>query len=416
MESVETKPNNPIKTQKRILLVGLTTERNLGDRIIAECAEFLFRQATLQNPIDFQWVDLAGCFQRESVPVKIIRKIKMIGFWATRRFLPSMAKAEIESGINRQCEYFSHHIDHVDLIVIVGGGIIKFKTEFFHYFIPGLVRAAEKNGTSIMINAAGVEGYDNENVGCQALKKALNSAVVKVITTRDDIETLRESYLPNNQHSLIRAVADPAVHAARVYGIKRDENSKIIGVGLIRGGIFKSNGIPFRPSQVEELYINLIAGLERAGRPYKLFTNGLPTDFEMGEKILQRLGRGAREKGILVPQGARDLVNIIASFQGIVAARLHACITAFSLGVPAIGIVWNEKMTRFGKNIGHPDRFLAMDRITSKALLEQLERTLGDPIDGEQSQHYKATIFESVGESLTYCGILSARGNAESAP
>lgn len=46
-----------------------------------------------------------------------------------------------------------------------------------------------------MMNGVGIEGYSETDIRCQRLKKAINQDCFKVITTRDDIDTLKTTIL-----------------------------------------------------------------------------------------------------------------------------------------------------------------------------------------------------------------------------
>lgn len=46
-----------------------------------------------------------------------------------------------------------------------------------------------------MMNGVGIEGYSETDIRCQRLKKAINQDCFKVITTRDDIDTLKITIL-----------------------------------------------------------------------------------------------------------------------------------------------------------------------------------------------------------------------------
>ncbi|MFR7442385.1 MAG: hypothetical protein ACLUUO_01275 [Sellimonas intestinalis] len=69
----------------------------------------------------------------------------------------------------------------------------------FHDPMNEAIEIAEKYHVPAYFHAVGVEnGYNEKFCGCRIVKKYLNSPTVKMVTTRDDIETLKK-YLRENE-------------------------------------------------------------------------------------------------------------------------------------------------------------------------------------------------------------------------
>jgi len=389
---------------KKIILAGLLKDKNLGDRVIADCTKYLYNQVIMEKiPVEYCWVELKGSLQSKRkgtnlvvVLRRLIKKLNWNGLFD-----------RISYKIEKQTKYFESIIKGGDLIVVVGGGLIKYRYQQFWLYISGLIYAAERQRIPVILNAVGIEGYNPHNRRCQVLRKALNSPIVMAITTRDDLNTLREKYLLRNTKIISKLVADPAVFSGTVYQIKKSSNSDLIGIGLIRGGIFKDNGIPLSRNAIINLYVNIILELETRNIPWVFFTNGLPADVELVEIIYKKIGRPFNFKEILVPKSAYELVENISKFKAIIAARLHACIIAYSLGIPAIGLVWNGKLLEFGKNIGYSHRFISCNNFHSKHIVDILEDAIDKGYDLEQQKIYKMTIQSSILDILQRVKIMS---------
>ncbi|MDE6354862.1 MAG: polysaccharide pyruvyl transferase family protein, partial [Prevotella sp.] len=67
------------------------------------------------------------------------------------------------------------------------------------------------------------------------------------------------------------------------------------------------------------------------------------------------------------------MIENIASYKCIIAARLHSCIVAYSLGIPVIGLVWNYKLKLWGKNIGTEDFFIESKNLQTDFIMNKLE-------------------------------------------
>ncbi|MDW2111757.1 polysaccharide pyruvyl transferase family protein, partial [Vibrio sp. 2089] len=161
-------------------------------------------------------------------------------------------------------------------------------------------------------------------------------------------------------------VADSAVFSSEVYGIQK-KSLDVVGLGLVRARIFKDNGIDLDRTQVIELYASLISELEARGQSYQLFTNGLKSDVDILEDLETYLGK---QLNVIEPQTPRELVELISTFKCTIAARLHACIISYSLTVPVVGLVWNNKVKMFGECIGYPERFFSHQDFDANEIID----------------------------------------------
>lgn len=301
-----------------ILLVQIVN-RNLGDTVIADNAAYLVRQALPRisgRHYVLQYYDI------QSEDYELVRT--------------------------------------ADLIIFGGGGLIKYKQENFHEYVPALLACAEECNIPVYFNSVGVEGYDEGDERCLHLAEALNYDCVKAVTVRDDLETLRQYYLKTDR-VITSAAVDTAVFTPQVYGIQKNEQSHTIGLGIVRHRIFEDYGISEITREFQlDMWKGIIQQLETNGLAWKMFVNGLRSDYEFALEILEYMGRSSQAEYLLVPRPieSRELVATIASFEGIIACRMHANIIAYALGIPSIGLVWNDKMTYWGERIGYPERFL----------------------------------------------------------
>lgn len=100
-------------------------------------------------------------------------------------------------------KYYRKEIADCQLVVVVGGGLIKYTTQYFGTGLRGLLKAAKKNHVKVIFNAVGVEGYDSANSRCKELKYILRHSAFQSVTTRDDIETLRRDYFDGHPSLVI---------------------------------------------------------------------------------------------------------------------------------------------------------------------------------------------------------------------
>jgi glycerophosphoryl diester phosphodiesterase len=221
-----------------------------------------------------------------------------------------------------------------------------------------------------------VEGYDENDERCLMLVEALNRQCVKGITVRDDIACLREHYIKNERIS-VREVFDPAIWSSKSYVVEpKKAGGKYIGLGVARDTLFTDYGIPeIDRGFLIRLWTEIADCLEKRGYEWKIFTNGLDKDEAFARDVLDAIGHGEKVKA---PFDAKELVDEIAAMDGMIACRMHSNIIAYALGIPSVGLVWNEKMTFWGQKCGYPERFIPSDRLSAEYITGTLEKAFAE--------------------------------------
>lgn len=381
---------------KKICFVGLYNVKNLGDPIIAYCTEWLFKkhlpiQSTYQVTLDYAEKNMNWSFIH-----RLERKLYKL----------TKTQNKINFGIYLESKkYFKKQLKGADLIVVVGGGLIKYKYQHFHEHLSALIDVAEKMNIPVVLNAVGVEGYDDKDECCQFLKKHLNSSCVKHISIRDDIDTFNKYYLDDNHLLQARFVCDPAVWTAVAYNIKKDLDSNTIGIGIARGAIFIDNGINYTKEELLNLYVDIVTKLKKEGYEVILFTNGLKADNDQLFKVKKKLLANNINTEHLIPENAESLVKIISGFKAIIATRLHSCIVSYSLDIPAVGLVWNDKFSFWGENIGTPECFITVSDLKPEIIIEKLRTAIKGGYNQKRKELFRRRIVEDISELSTYWDV-----------
>lgn len=265
-----------------------------------------------------------------------------------------------------------------DLLIFAGGGLIKYKQECFYYYTAEILRIAEEHRIPVFFNCVGVEDYADDDERCQQLKESLNYSCVKGISVRDDIETLKKSYIQRKDIRVTK-VMDPAILSEKVYGIARKTESKVIGLGIIREQIFEDYGVEGIDKEFQlKLWCSIILEIEKQGYQWQLFTNGLSSDHKFALEVLEACGK-TEEAGRYFakrPACTEELVEIISGYAGIIAGRMHSNIIAYALGVPSIALVWNNKLLFWGDRIGYPERFVQPEQLEASFIMEVLLQSI----------------------------------------
>ena len=394
---------------KKIAITGLKYEWNLGDEIIYETVEYLIKKylcETNQENAIIVHSDIRSKIERNAYYKlsdkylrfrdKVLEKIQTYekekninAYYYQLRFLKKYAVLS---------EYYEDKIGKVDVIIVSGGGLIKYKYEGLDYILENLIYYAQKKQIPVLINAVGIEGYDEQHFGCQLLKKYINQSCVKMITTRDNIALLQGKWLENKEIDC-ELVGDPALWVHEVYGISKKE-SKIIGLGLIRGEIFKVNGIDYDEEKFLDLWEDIVYEIKKRGYEWKLFLNGKERDMKFADALLSRLGC-EKEKVLLVPESGKELTAVISEFKAVIACRLHAAIVSYALDVPVVELVWNEKQKHFGRIIERPNNFIEVEQFDAKKIINQLEYAMESGYDEKLRKKLKQDTYDKLKMHLT---------------
>lgn len=370
---------------KKVAVIGLYAIKNAGDNILCEATQYLIKQ---KNPeVQIVEVDV-------NPRIKSYKGLELIPFWISKvliRVSGSIFKYENSSRFRYYYEYFMWwlKINHkfktqlkdVDAIVFAGGGFLKFRTQGLNYYVEQIMKIARKNNIPVMMNGVGIEGYSETDIRCQRLKKAINQDCFKVITTRDDIDTLKNNYIVN-PNIKIAHVGDPALWVPECYNMMRNENpSNVVGINVIRGRVYQAYGNTLSEFELLNFYKKLVQGVEERGWDWVLFSNGMAADQKFGAMLLRALGCSDRRKILPTANNSVEFLEQIRSFKLVFGARLHACITSYALDVPVVGLIWSEKLRIFADVIGKKDSFFEENELNIDNILDAMEREMNSNYD-----------------------------------
>lgn len=370
---------------KKVAVIGLYAIKNAGDNILCEATQYLIKQ---KNPeVQIVEVDV-------NPRIKSYQGLELIPFWISKvliRISGSIFKYENSSKFRYYYEYFMWwlKINHkfktqlkdVDAIVFAGGGFLKFRTQGLNYYVEQIMKIAKKNNIPVMMNGVGIEGYSETDIRCQRLKKAINQDCFKVITTRDDIDTLKNNYI-TNPNTKIAHVGDPALWVPECYTMKRNENpSNVVGINVIRGRVYQAYGNTLSEFQLLNFYKKLVQGVEDRGWDWVLFSNGMAADQKFGAMLLNALGCRDKKKILPTANNSVEFLEQIRSFKLVFGARLHACITSYALDVPVVGLIWSEKLRIFADVIGKKNSYFEEDELNIDNILDAMEREMNSEYD-----------------------------------
>ena len=133
-------------------------------------------------------------------------------------------------------------------------------------------------------------------------------------------------------------------------------------------------------------YELLIRLLVERGERVCLFCNGAREDQAFAERIFfgDRLA-SSRSTGLLRlaerPGTPEELMDVIRSNSVMLAHRLHACIAAYALGIPHVGLGWDQKVESFFRSVGREDFFADGPQFSPQRLFLLLQEAAASGID-----------------------------------
>ena len=365
----------------KILVLGAYHSSNLGDPVICDCvADSLRRRFPEAEVCCHDLIHRALPALGQVSPMSAGRKTHLrrkLRFWVTEH-TPFDASLRWET---YRLKKHSEYLDNLcaqgwDLAVVAGGQLLM---DSYALFLAHAIEQLTARDVPVICNALGV-GPSCSGAVCARLGAALAHPRVTHISCRDDVALTQKRYAPGKD---IHGTTDPALYAGWTYGVARDTERKTVGLGILFPG--------FTPEkQTLAFWQGVIRGLEAKQTPWQMFTNGDPLDLSYAREILASMPElQGREAELIRLRDIKpgDLVRTVAGYGGVIAARLHSNILAAALDIPAVAVVWDDKLPAFYEKIGRPGRCVTVDTDADTVL-----RILGEA----QQNGYDAALVESL--------------------
>lgn len=368
----------------RIGLVYINTN-NIGDIVIFDSTKYLIERSLSEMGVDdyeITPIDMGEKVANKSKLSQSFVDSQKANYSRANRYVKEWKASKLYS-------YFLKNevpkLEYMDLIVFAGGGLIKFHQQNFHMYIDEITSVADRYGIPVVLNAVGIEGYKDNDVRCKILKNALNRSCVKAISTRDDLKLLREKYVVGRRIKT-SLVCDPALWSAETYDVEPSKGNTV-GIGVIRPEIFSLYGKAASKDALLVLYKTIINELESRKIKFKLFTNGARRDQEFIYDIKNYMQRDDGFDSLIepIPDDGRELVERISRYGRILTCRMHAAVIAYSLGVPAVSVVWNRKLQYFAEITGQSDNLIFSRDFSKKDLI--IGKILGSSLPDKDDRY-----------------------------
>ena len=331
----------------RIAIAGLGNDKNFGDPIILESAKAVYKDVLVEHLGDnnIEWIECnlephSGAW-RNQYANRLFHKLFHSVPWSIYIW-----RVLIKGLMLFWSRMYDSQVNSSKLGVIAGGGLLHYKYLDCGIGVCLFILSCARNRVPVIVNAVGVEGFDSKNTVCNLMRWCLNNDAVKAITTREETQFIEKFYINGNtEKKYYGCCYDPAIFASRLISARNEDRRNVIGIGLMRRGPFYD--ISANKNYSDELvsfYAFLAKKFDTGGIAYEFFTNGHDADLALKDAIEDRIGH---KINVRIPKEPIQLIEIINSFSGIVAARMHALIIGYSLAKPEVGIVWHNKVAKW---------------------------------------------------------------------
>lgn len=351
-ECITEKKDNTV----RVGLITLSKDTNIPEHIIANCTRYLLQTALKELAIE-EYIFTEICMR------------------------------EIEANKLVEC----------DVLFFVGGGIIKYDHNWtdFPELIDKITMLADKYDIPVMFVGVGVESYDESAEKCKQLQNAINRKCVKYFTARDNEENCRR-YI-RNKTIITQMVADSALHTKDSYALYAHKKSKVIGIGTINFDNWELENHSIEKNILIEFYHAIFCELDKRGYEWAIFTDGVYQDYTFALELVE--GNEEYSKRLIPrPFSDTEWLDTISGFAGMIVPRLHANIVAHSLGIPAVGLVWNDKVRFFAEQIEQEDTVFETFDFDAVKIVDKLEELIGAEQHTQYLEKYKQTTYNAVKE------------------
>lgn len=402
----------------RILVCGVPNNANLGDEIISDCVERLLGRVCPECEIER--FDILGARRRYP------ERKHSSGTWKRllRLYLPPPIRRIVAVGSTILVKFpriigEAANIRRSNIILFGGGQLLLDNQGVFPLCLSLTILLSRKN-TQFAFFACGASGQwsilSRSALRYAAKRRCFIFAGFRDIQSLTVARELLGSCIPT-----ARVVPDPALLARETYQMSTtNSNRKRLGLGIAHPrelNMFLNNE-PVRISLISarQFYKQLALQLaDSICADVVLFCNGALEDWHFLELVAGDLRRERPSLNFEVverPSSGRELVALLASMNVILAHRLHAHVVAFSLGVPSIAFLWDQKVASFFEMTGKESRVFLETLSSVPAIVQCAQELLESSPEHSVQPQLKAQIEHAAMELIEATTTASFRNQS----
>lgn len=280
-------------------------------------------------------------------------------------------------------------IENSDVIFFAGGGLFGLSYLNFFEYLDEITSRAEEKSIPVIFSSIGINNMDAVPENEEILKSILRRRCIKSISARENISAFKK--YSEGCGIDIEKVCDPAVWTKYVYGMKKQTNSGVIGINVVRGGLFKDNNKKWGMTDEFKYLYKLKCLMDDAGLNYVFYTNGSFLDNNTLRYFAAEYGIPKNQT--VFAHTTKNLVETISGFSAAVTFRMHSSIIAYSFGIPTVALVWNDKIPFFYQSIKQADRALEFSDWNSETVFNKLSPLIKSVGNEDSGKDYRQNLM-----------------------
>ncbi len=378
----------------KVAILNVKYSPNLGDGLLAECLEGeLMRHDPAIRIVPIDLAGRAGYGAHGRHRVALLRLLERLPTplrrLAARSWLALLTVARLRPA-------YRSALAQCDAAVIGGGNLFADDDLNFPMKLGAGLSEATRRGLPVAVHAVGVS--DNwSRAGERLFARALARARLVGAAVRDErSQAIWNRRLGGHRVAAATIARDPGLLAARCYGLTGTNTGRVAALCITDPlAIRYHSGAVGHDVALDDWYTAAITALAESGWEVALFTNGSPEDRAYLDRQARRWA-GPRVQALPPFEQPRDLVATVAVAGVVIAHRMHACIAAYSCGVPPIGLRWDPKLDSFFTLSDREAFLLDTDRRSAHALPDIAERALAAGIDRQRHAELSDAAEDSI--------------------
>jgi polysaccharide pyruvyl transferase WcaK-like protein len=259
-------------------------------------------------------------------------------------------------------------IKQSDIIFFAGGGLFGLSYLNFYKYLASIIELANQCNIPVIFSSMGINNMSVNKENESQLIELLDNECIKAISVREN-KQIFEKYA-KHRNLVIKEVCDPVCWAQYIYKKNLKTKTNKIGINVVRGGLFKDNGIKWTLTNELNYLNDLKNKLDELEIDYMFYTNG---NFLDNNTLLYfKKEYQIPEDKIFIPDTSKQLVEIISTFDKTISIRMHSAIISYALDIPSVTLKWNDKINLFYQNINRDKSCILVDQWNIDNVLETL--------------------------------------------
>ena len=321
----------------------------MGDGIISYALNLALQKISPSN-LKLINIDLSGREKKNSSEKIGFRELFIkYSIYLPEYFRLLIVRLKLRSVLRGVSSHWEENIKSADLILLGGGNLFSDIDLNFPFKIEMVLRIAKKYNKKVNIISVGVS--DNWSKEALDILRPLLKSVGGIVSCRDSKSaSLLSSYFEIPKPSLM---VDPAfflkfLRDDATHNISLSDEPRCFGICISCPSNLWYSGnksISKNDNYHVSFYYRIINLITANGYKVKVFTNGAAEDEGyMWNNVVPTLSNNLLVDYSESPKTHIDLVELIKSFDCLVAYRMHTAIVGLNFGIPSFVINWDCKI------------------------------------------------------------------------